>query len=74
MSAPAPSTSRPFITRHTVIVILLAIALVLLVGGLVCAAIPRTIFGARLGRVAHLGMDRHRACPAAGVAIALIVG
>jgi hypothetical protein len=46
MSAPAPSTSRPFITRHTVIVILLAIALVLLVAGLVCAAVPRTIFGA----------------------------
>jgi hypothetical protein len=45
MSAPAPSTSRPFITRHTVIVILLAIALVLLVAGLVCAAVPRTIFG-----------------------------
>jgi hypothetical protein len=45
MSPPAPSTSRPFITRHTVIVILLAIALVLLVAGLVCAAVPRTIFG-----------------------------
>jgi hypothetical protein len=46
MSAPAPSTSRPFITRHTVIVILLVVALVLLVAGLVCAAVPRTIFGA----------------------------
>ena len=45
MTPPAPSTSSPFLTRHTVIVILLAIALVLLVAGLVCAAVPRTIFG-----------------------------
>lgn len=45
MSAPAPVASRALITRHTVIVILLVVALVLLVAGLVCAAVPRTIFG-----------------------------
>ena len=47
MTPPAaPASSRPLVTRHTVVIVLLVIALLLFVAGLVCAAVPRVIFGA----------------------------